>query len=52
MSPRMSLWSPDLLTGQPSSVGLLRHFVDGEFVESAGRFAKVSPVTGEQIFDV
>ncbi|RZT19862.1 aminomuconate-semialdehyde/2-hydroxymuconate-6-semialdehyde dehydrogenase [Kribbella sp. VKM Ac-2569] len=48
----MSLWSPSLLTGQPSSVGLLRHFVGGSFVESASRFAKISPVTGEQIFDV
>ncbi len=48
----MSLWSPELLTGQPSSVGLLRHFVGGSFVESASRFAKVSPVTGQQIFDV
>ncbi|MEV5964204.1 2-hydroxymuconic semialdehyde dehydrogenase [Kribbella sp. NPDC051952] len=48
----MSLWTPSLLTGQPESVGLLRHFVDGSFVESASRFAKVSPVTGEQIFDV
>ncbi|HEY3559949.1 MAG TPA: 2-hydroxymuconic semialdehyde dehydrogenase [Kribbella sp.] len=48
----MTLWSPDLLTGQPSSVGVLRHFVDGSFVDSESRFAKVSPVTGEQIFDV
>ena len=48
----MSLWSADLLTGQPRSVGLLRHFVGGAFVESASRFAKASPVTGEQIFDV
>ncbi|WP_427889631.1 2-hydroxymuconic semialdehyde dehydrogenase [Kribbella sp. GL6] len=48
----MSLWSPELLIGQPSAVGVLRHFVDGSFVESPGRFAKVSPVTGEQIFDV
>ncbi|MFD7155959.1 2-hydroxymuconic semialdehyde dehydrogenase [Kribbella sp. NPDC059898] len=48
----MNLWSPELLSGQPSSVGVLRHFVDGAFVESASRFAKVSPVTGEQIFDV
>lgn len=48
----MSLWSPELLTGQPSSVGLLRHFVGGSFVESASRFAKISPVTGQQIFDV
>ncbi len=48
----MSLWSPELLTGQPSSVGLLRHYVDGSFVESPSTFAKVSPVTGEQLFDV
>ncbi|GAA1588494.1 aldehyde dehydrogenase [Kribbella hippodromi] len=48
----MSLWSSELLTGQVGSVGVLRHFVDGAFVESAERFAKVSPVTGEQIFDV
>ncbi|MGW6280657.1 2-hydroxymuconic semialdehyde dehydrogenase [Kribbella sp. NPDC055071] len=48
----MSLWSPSLLTGRPDSVGLLRHFVAGEFVESPSTFAKLSPVTGEQIFDV
>ncbi|GAB2671846.1 2-hydroxymuconic semialdehyde dehydrogenase [Kribbella swartbergensis] len=48
----MSLWSRELLTGQPSSVGLLRNFVNGEFVESGSTFAKLSPVTGEQIFDV
>ena len=48
----MSLWTSELLTGQPSSVGLLRHFVDGAFVESPSTFAKISPVTGEQIFDV
>jgi len=48
----MSLWTSELLTGQPRSVGLLRHFVDGAFVESASTFAKISPVTGEQLFDV
>jgi len=48
----MSLWSPELLTGQPRSVGLLRNFVDGAFVESGSTFAKLSPVTGEHIFDV
>ncbi|WP_350281570.1 2-hydroxymuconic semialdehyde dehydrogenase [Kribbella sp. HUAS MG21] len=48
----MSLWSPELLTGQPTSVGVLRNFVGGSFVESASRFAKVSPVTGQQLFDV
>ncbi|WP_328327926.1 2-hydroxymuconic semialdehyde dehydrogenase [Kribbella sp. NBC_00382] len=46
------LWQPGLLTGQPSSVGLLRNFVGGSFVEGGSTFAKVSPVTGEQIFDV
>jgi aminomuconate-semialdehyde/2-hydroxymuconate-6-semialdehyde dehydrogenase len=48
----MSLWSPELLTGQPRSVGLLRNFVDGAFVEEGSTFAKLSPVTGEHIFDV
>ncbi len=48
----MTLWTPELLTGQPTSVGLLRHFVGGSFVDSPRRFAKVSPVTGEQIFEV
>ncbi|TDD17282.1 2-hydroxymuconic semialdehyde dehydrogenase [Kribbella turkmenica] len=48
----MSLWSQDLLTGQPKSVGMLRNFVGGEFVEGGSAFAKLSPVTGEQIFDV
>ena len=47
------LWQPGLLTGQPESVGLLRNFVDGSFVDGGGSsFAKVSPVTGEQIFEV
>ncbi|MEU4194686.1 2-hydroxymuconic semialdehyde dehydrogenase [Kribbella sp. NPDC026611] len=48
----MSLWAPELLTGQPREVGLLQHFIGGSFVASESRFAKVSPVTGEQIFDV
>jgi aminomuconate-semialdehyde/2-hydroxymuconate-6-semialdehyde dehydrogenase len=47
-----SLWQPGLLTGQPESVGLLRNFVGGSFVDGSSTFAKVSPVTGEQIFDV
>ncbi|MFI5712473.1 2-hydroxymuconic semialdehyde dehydrogenase [Kribbella sp. NPDC051620] len=46
------LWQPGLLTGQPQSVGLLRNFVGGSFVDGGAPFAKVSPVTGEQIFDV
>jgi aminomuconate-semialdehyde/2-hydroxymuconate-6-semialdehyde dehydrogenase len=48
----MTLWTPELLTGQPKDVGLLQHFVGGSFVDSPKRFAKVSPVTGEQIFEV
>ncbi|GAB3949011.1 aldehyde dehydrogenase [Kribbella albertanoniae] len=48
----MTLWTPELLTGQPTSVGLLKHFVGGTFVDSPKRFPKVSPVTGEQIFEV
>ncbi|WP_405061346.1 2-hydroxymuconic semialdehyde dehydrogenase [Kribbella sp. NBC_01505] len=48
----MTLWTPELLTGQPTKVGLLQHYVGGSFVDSPGRFAKVSPVTGEQIFEV
>lgn len=47
-----SLWQPGLLTGQPQSVGLLRNFVGGSFVDGGSTFAKVSPVTGEQIFEV
>ncbi|MFI7064070.1 2-hydroxymuconic semialdehyde dehydrogenase [Kribbella sp. NPDC050124] len=48
----MNLWSPDLLAGRVSRPGLLRNFVDGSFVEGGSTFAKLSPVTGEQIFDV
>ena len=48
----MSLWSPSLLTGQAGEPGLLRNFVGGEFVGGGSTFAKLSPVTGEQIFDV
>ena len=47
-----SLWRPELLTGQPSEAGLLRNFVGGEFVSGGSTFAKLSPVTGEKIFDV
>lgn len=48
----MNLWSPELLAGRVSRPGLLRNFVDGSFVEGGSTFAKLSPVTGEQIFDV
>ncbi|QNE18441.1 2-hydroxymuconic semialdehyde dehydrogenase [Kribbella qitaiheensis] len=47
-----SLWRPELLTGKGGEPGLLRNFVGGEFVASSSTFAKLSPVTGEKIFDV
>lgn len=47
-----TLWRPELLTGEPSEAGLLRNFVDGAFVSSEATFAKLSPVTGQRIFDV
>lgn len=47
-----TLWRPELLTGEPSEAGLLRNFVDGAFVSSESTFAKLSPVTGQRIFDV
>ncbi|MGW0430967.1 2-hydroxymuconic semialdehyde dehydrogenase [Micromonospora sp. NPDC003197] len=47
-------WPPGLLTGRPGDrgPGLLRHFVGGEFVAGQRTFAKVSPVTGEPLFEV
>lgn len=46
-------WDPTLMTGRPAGEpGLLRNFVGGEFVATGKTFAKVSPVTGEQVFDV
>lgn len=46
-------WDPILMTGRPAGEpGLLRNFVGGEFVATGRTFAKVSPVTGEQVFDV
>jgi aminomuconate-semialdehyde/2-hydroxymuconate-6-semialdehyde dehydrogenase len=48
-----TLWSPELMTGRPAGApGLLRNFVGGEFVAGDKTFAKVSPVTGETIFEV
>jgi aminomuconate-semialdehyde/2-hydroxymuconate-6-semialdehyde dehydrogenase len=47
-----TLWRPELLTGEPSEAGVLRNFVDGVFVEGTSTFAKLSPVTGQKIFDV
>ena len=49
----MTLWRPELMQGAPGGApGRLRHFIDGGFVDSTASFPKVSPVTGEQIFDV
>ncbi|WP_231515621.1 2-hydroxymuconic semialdehyde dehydrogenase [Herbidospora cretacea] len=49
----MTLWTPDLMSGRPAGeAGLLRNFVDGRFVPDGKTFAKVSPVTGETVFEV
>jgi aminomuconate-semialdehyde/2-hydroxymuconate-6-semialdehyde dehydrogenase len=49
----MSLWHPELRNGRPAGgPGLLRNFVGGDFVGSPRTFAKVSPVTGETVFEV
>ncbi len=49
----MTSWTPDLMSGRPAGEpGLLRNFVDGRFVPEGKRFAKVSPVTGETVFEV
>ncbi|GAA2377069.1 aldehyde dehydrogenase [Catellatospora methionotrophica] len=46
-------WDPIMMTGRPAGEpGLLRNFVGGEFVTAGKTFAKVSPVTGETVFDV
>lgn len=48
-----TLWSPELMTGRPvGSPGLLRNFVGGRFVAGERTFPKVSPVTGETVFEV
>ena len=50
----MTLWDPRLATtGRPAGEpGLLRNFVGGHFEPPGRTFAKVSPVTGEQVFAV
>ncbi|MFC0528697.1 2-hydroxymuconic semialdehyde dehydrogenase [Phytohabitans kaempferiae] len=50
----MTLWDPRLAaTGRPAGEpGLLRNFVGGRFEPSGRTFAKLSPVTGEQVFEV
>ncbi|HEX6968625.1 MAG TPA: 2-hydroxymuconic semialdehyde dehydrogenase [Micromonosporaceae bacterium] len=41
------------MSGRPAGEpGRLRHFVDGEFVAGDRTFPKVSPVTGETLFEV
>lgn len=47
------IWDPVLMTGRPSGEPQrLRSFIDGRFVTSPATFAKVSPVTGETVFQV
>lgn len=47
------IWHPQLMSGRaPDGPGLLRHFIGGEFVGGEKTFPKVSPVTGEVIFEV
>jgi aminomuconate-semialdehyde/2-hydroxymuconate-6-semialdehyde dehydrogenase len=49
----MKLWSKELLIGRPDGEPrLLRNYVGGEFVTGGSTFSKVSPVTGETIFEV
>ncbi|ETK30676.1 2-hydroxymuconic semialdehyde dehydrogenase [Microbispora sp. ATCC PTA-5024] len=51
MSP--TLWTPELMAGRPAGApGLLRNYVDGAFVAPGTTFPKVSPVTGETLFEV
>ncbi|WP_221337081.1 2-hydroxymuconic semialdehyde dehydrogenase [Thermocatellispora tengchongensis] len=46
-------WPAELLSGRtPGGPGLLRNFVGGEFVATGTTFPKVSPVTGETLFEV
>ncbi|MDI1464339.1 2-hydroxymuconic semialdehyde dehydrogenase [Catellatospora sp. KI3] len=41
------------MTGVPAGEpGLLRNYVGGEFVDTGRTFAKLSPVTGEKVFEV
>jgi aminomuconate-semialdehyde/2-hydroxymuconate-6-semialdehyde dehydrogenase len=48
-----TLWRPELRGGDPAGPpGLLRNYVGGAFVSSDRTFAKVSPVTGETVFEV
>ncbi|GHJ45493.1 aldehyde dehydrogenase [Catellatospora sp. TT07R-123] len=46
-------WDPILMTGVPAGApGLLRNYVGGGFVDTGRTFAKLSPVTGEKVFEV
>lgn len=48
-----SLWRPELMEGRSGGTpGLLRNFVGGDFVASGKVFEKVSPVTGDTLFEV
>jgi aminomuconate-semialdehyde/2-hydroxymuconate-6-semialdehyde dehydrogenase len=49
----MTGWPVSLMAGDPGGPpGRLKHFVGGRYADSAASFAKVSPVTGQPIFEV
>lgn len=49
----MSQWDAGLKSGRPPGEPVrLRNFVNGSFVETGKSFPKLSPVTGEQLFEV
>jgi aminomuconate-semialdehyde/2-hydroxymuconate-6-semialdehyde dehydrogenase len=51
--PAVSGWPASLMQGRPTGQpALLRHFVGGEFVDSAESFGKLSPVTGQLLYEV
>lgn len=46
-------WNRELMAGRPGATpGRLRNFIDGRFVDDGKTFPKVSPVTGETLFEV
>ncbi|MFC6082626.1 2-hydroxymuconic semialdehyde dehydrogenase [Sphaerisporangium aureirubrum] len=48
-----TVWGQDLMAGRPAGEpGLLRNFVGGAFTGAETTFPKISPVTGETLFEV
>lgn len=46
-------WPTSLRDGRPDGrPGRLRHFINGRYAEGGGTFAKMSPVTGQPVFEV